>query len=238
MKRSIVFAALMLAACASPPDDGTPVFVEAEAAGADACARPSASGGYVFWIEPPAVPPGASLVLQPWYTPQPGVLSPVEASCLEGVEITGPANLAEDGRTVVIDPEAEGGQAILVGGRIGDDQVSGRILVYQEETQPLVGTWSQSEEACEEATPVRELIFHPDGTFSLTWTPFEVYKDYWGTYTFDAGTLALTPEGGNHIPKDAALKGEASIDSDTLLLSPSVFGSPSNGMVCGAPFER
>ena len=54
------------------------------------------------------------------------------------------------------------------------------------------------------ALAIRELIFDPDGSFAVTWVPFESYKDYWGTYTFDLsqGTLELTVTGGNTIPPD------------------------------------
>jgi hypothetical protein len=48
------------------------------------------------------------------------------------------------------------------------------------------------------------MIFEADGTFTVTWFPFEVYKDYWGTYTFglEQGTLTLTIDTGNYIPEE------------------------------------
>ncbi len=239
-KSALVIAAVLLAACANPPEER--VVLPGSFADGDpvSCAPPSSFGGFLFWMEPPALPPGASLVLQPWFTPQPGVMEPVPAACLEGVAISGPGALGQDGRTVVVDAEAAPGEAIQVQGRVGEATLSGRILVYQEDVQPLVGTWSQLEEACEGSVPVRELIFHPDGTFSLTWTPFEVYKDYWGTYAFDAATsfLRLDATGGNHIPVDAELAGDVRIDTDQLTLPRSLFGSPATGKACGAPFQR
>lgn len=245
MKKSgLCILALFLAACANPPEDRGPLPDAVTGKLPDSppvsCAPPSSFGGFLFWMEPPAVPAGASLVLQPWFTPQPGVMEPVPAVCLEGVAISGPAALGEDGRTVVVDAEAAPGATIQVQGRVGEATLSGRILVYQAEAQPLVGTWSQPEDACEGAETVRELIFHPDGTFSLTWRPFEVYKDYWGTYEFDAATsfLRLVPEGGNHIPSDASLAGDVRIDSDALTLPRAIFGSPATGKSCTAPFQR
>ncbi|MFN7165003.1 MAG: hypothetical protein ACK4P2_09325, partial [Hyphomonas sp.] len=88
------------------------------------------------------------------------------------------------------------------------------------------------------AEPVRELIFHPDGTFSLTWTPFEIYKDYWGAYTFEDGRLHLSPEDGNHIPADAAFAGTAEVAGGALRLAPGLFGSPRQGVACAEPFSR
>ena len=241
MKKSgLCLGALLLAGCANPPEERaalSPPETEAEPVN---CAQPSSFGGFLFWMEPPAVPPGASLTLQPWFTTRPGAIEPVPAACLEKVVLSGPATLEADGRTVTINADAAPGAAVQVEGRVGEASLTGRILVYLEEAQPLVGRWSQPEEACaqEGAEPVRELIFHPDGAFSLTWTPFEIYKDYWGTYTFEGGVLTLIPDGGNHIPSDASFSGKVALDSGTLQLPPTLFGAPVRGAACAAPFRR
>ena len=57
-----------------------------------------------------------------------------------------------------------------------------------------------------EVVPVRaiqELLFEADGTFSVTWTPFELYRDYWGKYEYEleTGGLSLQVEGGNYTPR-------------------------------------
>jgi hypothetical protein len=241
MKKSgLCLAALLLSACANPPDERAALPPpETETAAVD-CAPPSSFGGYLFWMERPAVAPGASLSLKPWFTTQPGVMLPVPAACLEDVVLSGPATLEADGRTVTINADAGPGAAVQVEGKVGEASLSGRILVYVEEAQPLVGRWSQPEEACamEGAEPVRELIFQPDGTFSLTWTPFEIYRDYWGTYTFAEGMLTLIPEGGNHVPPDAGFSGAVELGSGTLNLPTALFGAPARGKACAAPFQR
>jgi hypothetical protein len=167
-------------------------------------------------------------------------VEPVPAACLEEVVLSGPATLQADGRTVTINADAAPGAVVQVEGKVGEAGLSGRILVYLEEAQPLVGRWSQPEEACanEGAEPVRELIFRPDGTFSLTWTPFEIYRDYWGTYTFTDGLLTLIPEGGNRIPPDAGFSGRVELGSGTLRLPTALFGAPVQGVACAAPFQR
>jgi hypothetical protein len=167
-------------------------------------------------------------------------VEPVPAACLEEVVLSGPATLEADGRTVTINADAAPGAVVQVEGKVGEAGLSGRILVYLEEAQPLAGRWSQPEEACanEGAEPVRELIFRPDGTFSLTWTPFEIYRDYWGTYTFEEGMLTLIPEGGNHIPPDAGFSGPVELGSSTLRLPTALFGAPVKGVACAAPFQR
>jgi len=241
MKKSgLCLAALLLSACASPPEErAAPLAPDTETPPVD-CAPPSSFGGYLFWMEPPALAPGASLSLTPRFTTHPGSVEPVPAACLEEVVLSGPATLEADGRTVTINADAAPGAVVQVEGKVGEAGLSGRILVYLEEAQPLAGRWSQPEEACakEGAEPVRELIFHPDETFSLTWTPFEIYRDYWGTYTFADGLLTLIPEDGNHIPPDAGFSGEVELSSGTLHLPTALFGAPVQGVACAAPFQR
>ena len=55
---------------------------------------------------------------------------------------------------------------------------------------------------------INELVLQKDGKFNFTAYPFEVYKDYWGTYRIDKKShrLHFTIEGGNNIPKDAKLE--------------------------------
>lgn len=241
-KPGLCLAGLLLAACASPPEErAAPAATPLDAPlAAEGCAPPSEFGGYIFWLEPPAVLPGTRVILQPWFTRRPGMVEPVPAACLEGVAVTGPARLGPGGLTILIDEDAASGAAIQVQGRVGEASLSGRMLVYLEEALPLVGRWAQPEAACAAAgaEPVRELIFHPDGTFSLTWTPFEIYKDYWGSYAFEDGRLQLSTEGGNHIPADAAFAGPADLSGGVLRLAPGLLGSPRQGAACAEPFSR
>jgi hypothetical protein len=80
-----------------------------------------------------------------------------------------------------------------------------RVHVYTPEARPLVGLWREtariacgagSETAPE--TKIGELRFGADGTFSVTWHPFEIFVDYWGTYEADreTGELTLTVTSG------------------------------------------
>lgn len=227
-----------LAACATPPEAevGKAGIVETEPP--PDCRPPAPYGGYLFWMEDPSVALGSSVSLFPWFTPQPGVMEAVPEGCLRIDEVAGPGKLLEDGRTVLISADAASGEAVAVRGHIGEAKISGRIIVYEPAAMPLVGTWSQSAAECAGTEPLRELIFKGDGTFSATWTPFEVYKDYWGTYTFDEGQLTLVPDGGNHVPGDAILSGAVILDGDRLDPGPGFFGSPPAGTRCDAPFRR
>ncbi len=229
---------VFLAACATPREAKPEISGIAEAAPPPDCTPSAPYGGYLFWMDSPSVPPGSSVRLTPWFTPQPGVMESVPEGCFTADEVDGPGQLLEDGRTVRIAADASSGSVVVVRGRIGDAGISGRIIVYAPQAMPLVGTWSQSGADCGSAEPLRELVFKGDGTFSATWTPFEAYKDYWGTYTYDQGLLSLTPSGGNHIPADAGLSGPAGLSGDTLDPGPGFFGSPVRGVLCEAPFRR
>src|SRR5262249_47999177 len=79
----------------------------------------------------------------------------------------------------------------------------------------FVGTWHQFEADCPGAAPVRELIFKADGHYSVTWTPFETYQDYWGDWRYDVRThvLTLTVAYGNYVPPDLVLSGVVSADA-------------------------
>lgn len=94
-------------------------------------------------------------------------------------------------------------------------------------------------------TPIEELVFEADSTFSVTWTPFEVYRDYWGTYSYDleTGSLEIRVDSGNYVPEDVRCRDcTFSIDEKLLSLDGLWFGSPRRGQersdVCGHRFER
>ena len=70
------------------------------------------------------------------------------------------------------------------------------------ENNSLYGAWNEIG-----SKAINELVLQEDGKFNFTAYPFEVYKDYWGTYSVDQKRhlLNFTIEGGNNVPKDAKL---------------------------------
>jgi hypothetical protein len=85
------------------------------------------------------------------------------------------------------------------------------VQVYTRALDPLVGIWRETAQldcsAGEELAPrlpIEELFLDAFGSFSVTWIPFEVYTDYWGTYRYDLGSRTITfeVEGGNYVPDD------------------------------------
>jgi hypothetical protein len=104
----------------------------------------------------------------------------------------------------------------------GRQVVETEVHAFTPEANPLVGYWLEvAQHPCDAGSeiipdlPKEELVLAADGTFAVTWTPFESYVDYWGTYTFDLeeGTLDLAVTGGNDAPTDIDGRGRFAIDA-------------------------
>lgn len=102
---------------------------------------------------------------------------------------------------------------------------------------PLVGRWRQPE-TC--AAPVRELVFQADGMFTVTYFPFETYRDYWGHWRRGPHDgLTLIVEGrNNNGPRDATLTGHVAIEDNMLRLEGIDLGAPPGQPSCTEPFTR
>jgi hypothetical protein len=181
------------------------------------------------------------------------VFEPVEAKVTWSVQPTEGATIDPQTGLLTIDPSVASGAVFTVSADVenGRRVVSGEVHVYTPEANPLVGLWREEVQfACgsgEEIVPeerIGELEFEADGTFSVTWHPFEIYHDYWGTYSYDleAGTLDLVASGGNYIPTDLVGTGSFVIDEEgRLILSEIWLGSPrgqENQFNCGHRFAR
>ena len=199
--------------------------------------------------------PGESTTLRPMLYQGPGILAGDNA-CVRDLQII-PQGDATDGDYVLSQAEdgavsfalkesaAPGGSFILKA-RYGKEQaIQDFITVYDTDRFPLQGIWSQDRSQCGRRA-IGELEISK-ARFSVTWQPFETYKDYWGTYDFEpaeegasAGRLSLRIEGGNYIPDGAeSLTLEVSVDGDTLVVSEGSFGGEGYGArTCEAPFTR
>jgi len=91
-----------------------------------------------------------------------------------------------------------------------------------------------------------ELLFNA-GSLNVTWTPFETYVDYWGSYQVTpgllpgTGTLHLQVDGGNYVPVDIDPDGHYTICNDTLVLEDMWLGTYMSAIVppgCGHRFRR
>lgn len=148
---------------------------------------------------------------------------------------------APSGSRFTVRAEVEGGRHV----------VQTEVHVFTPQSSPLVGYWQeQTQLPCDGRAelvpplPIEELVFAADGTFAVTWTPFESYVDYWGTYTVDLtqGTLDLLVTGGNDIPTDFDGQGRVALAAEgELLLTELWLGTPrseSGPPHCGHRFVR
>jgi hypothetical protein len=102
-----------------------------------------------------------------------------------------------------------------------------KVYIYTPDTHPLIGTWEQKAEiTCDTGEtktpkqPIRELDFHADGTFSVTWTPIETRIDYWGKYSYDRkkGRIKFTVEKDSYAPPDIDGEGSLQLKNGDLIL--------------------
>ncbi len=143
------------------------------------------------------------------------------------------------GTTVTVTADVESGRRVLMAD----------LEVYEPVAYDILGFWSEVQQlpcdggaAFEPEPIIGELVFQDTGEFSVTWQPFEVYYDYWGTFTYDEGTgaLVLTVEGGNYVPPDVDGEGTASVAGGQLMLEDMWLGvaqDPVTPVACGHVFE-
>lgn len=123
------------------------------------------------------------------------------------------------------------------------------VSVYTDEAMPQVGIWRErSVVSCDDDStmdpvdPIQEIVFWADGTYSVTWQPFEIYRDYMGSAVFDSvdDSVSLTVSGGNIVP--ASFDGEGAFelfDVNTMRLNGVWLGSRNSPFVgCGHVLER
>jgi hypothetical protein len=122
--------------------------------------------------------------------------------------------------------------------------------VYTAEGNPFVGHWTEKAQLdCEAGAegdpgdPINELRFDASGDVWVTWYPFEVYYDWWGTWSFslEDGTIEMAPTGGNYVPDDVDGVGTFTIDGNSLILKDIWLGSYQGEETppgCGHRFER
>ena len=249
LEKSILPAILLLlSACASDPgiaEEPTASPMEASLSG-EACPLPE-GGGFLYWMDPPSIEFGESVTLDPMFTPSPWAFERLPAGCVgelsvhpEGaVEFT----RLEDGTPVatVTDQAENGGVITIRTVYAGEEPITATLSAYDPSTNPLVGIWEQiAYEGCPAGSRILELNFRADGTFSVTWTPFEGYRDYWGSYGFEqeTGLLTLEIDGGNHIPEDVNVEEVGFLEGKMYLKNDGSFGSNRQGNACDMGFEK
>jgi hypothetical protein len=178
---------------------------------------------------------------------------PVEAAATWSVEPAEGASINPSTGAFSVDPDTPAGSVFTVSADVenGRRVVSIEVHVFTPQANPFVASmWREEAQfACdtgEEVIPeelIGELDLRADGKFSVTWMPFEIYRDYWGTYEYDLelGTLDLVATGGNYIPDDVDGSGLFSFDEQARLILTDIWlgsrheaSGPAN---CGHRFE-
>ncbi|MEO7177555.1 MAG: hypothetical protein ABIW83_01810 [Allosphingosinicella sp.] len=175
---------------------------------------------------------GATIRVTPKVDMSPAGTAELPLRCTSGWSVTGPATLSRDRTSIIIAPDAPVGATVTVGFRHVGKAVEASFKVVARDEVVLTGLWSQRGiEGCPGVEPVRELELRPENGFSVTFQPFETYQDYWGSYTFDPATkrIRLTVAGGNFVPPDLDLEGEAELVDGRLRLKGLFLGSHYGG---------
>lgn len=166
---------------------------------------------------------------------------PVPVAATWSVTPTAGAGIEPATGLLTIDPATASGRVFTVRADVegGRRVVTAEVHVYTPGANPLVGVWAEVAQlpcggGAEVApdVPIAELVFAADGTFAVTWRPFESYVDYWGTYAFDLerGTLDLVVTGGNDVPPDVDGQGRFGLDATgQLVLRELWLGTPAGG---------
>jgi len=214
---------LALTGCAPKPQAATapPPLPDIE------CSRPGAHFAFVA-TDTTVYRQGAVVRVTPTVDISPAGTAELPLRCTAGWSVSGPATLSGDRRSITIAPDAPPGATVAIGFRHAGKPVEARFNVVARNEIVLTGRYTQrSLEACTAHEPVRELEFRPENRFSVTFLPFETYRDYWGTYAWasDTGRLRLTVEGGNFVPSNLDLEGEAALKDGRLRLKDVFLGS-------------
>ncbi len=153
----------------------------------------------------------------------------VPLKCFSQWSSSDPAvTVAPERRRIVIGPDATPGRDVEIAGTLGSRTVRTRFRIAPAEGRD----------------PLRELRFNSDGRFAVTFVPFEVRQDYWGSVEFDpvAGRIGFVVERGNAVPADLMLKGRAQVEGDDRLAMDGVYfggleaGPPAGG--CRYVFQK
>ena len=134
------------------------------------------------------------------------------AACTSDWKLSDPkmATLAADRRSLTIAPDAAPGGVLTLSYRADGEPVSVTLRIVARDAIALNGRYRSTQIDDCDGAEIGELEFG-DTDFSLTFRPFERYRDYWGRYAFDAatGALVLTITGGNTKMGVTELRGRA-----------------------------
>lgn len=219
---------LMLAAPAEPPAPTAPADPD------DRCGREPWVHHYLE-ISPTLARQGTTIALRPKQARGPAMPSePLD--CTSDWQVSDPAlaSISDDRLSLRIAEDARPGAELIVSYLGGGKPVRRSIRIVGKDEKVLTGIRGQrSVETCTLPGNVGEIEFTDKGQFSVTFQPFETYRDYWGTYEFDpaTGAVAMKVEGGNYQPPGLDLEGMARFADDGALVLEDVYLGMPGGML-------
>lgn len=182
------------------------------------------------------------------------VFTPVKARVSWSIEPAHGAAIDAESGLLTIDNTVVHGSQYKVTANIenGRKLLEKTIFIFTEEANPFAaGAWREiAQISCQDGSefePVErigEVTFNAAGKIYVTWHPFEVYHDYWGTYSYDLAleTFDFSVEDGNYIPADMDTSGYFEIDSNGDLIMRDIWlGSPRDNpaeRACGHRLSR
>lgn len=169
----------------------------------------------------------------------------IPSGCDVRWSVTGSATISNSGLLAVA-RDASPGAMVLVSAQVDTLVARLNVQVVDPSPNPLAATWSQTAPStCARGYQsgdaiVRELVFRRGKTFSVTRTPFESYRDYWGTYTYDVptGQLTLTVENGNSLPGFQTAAMTALVVNGELTIHGPALSAGSGAPGCRTVFRR
>jgi len=201
-----------------------------------------------IFLDPAIARQGADLTIRILEPPGPFGSRPIPRELLTGWKAVpdGEVSLSHDGATLSVLPSATPGATVEISASFcGRREISRTLRIVGKDEPVLTGLWREQGKQCEGETPgdiVRELEFRDTGYFSVTYTPFEAYRDFWGQFAFNPsdGQLTMTITGGNKVPSQARLSGKATLRPDGALVLEQVFLSEPRtvGGVCTYTFGK
>jgi hypothetical protein len=227
-------AALFLAACAQTAEQSA----DAQKAASQPIVtdHPSCNAHPAIFVSPRIARQGATLKL---VVEEPvGAYAPrdIPAELVTGwtASPAGQVSLAADGSALTVASNAKAGTDVTLSAKFCGKPITRTIRIVGKDEPVLTGMWRQEQLNCTGETPsepVRELDIKDNGEFSITYAPFESYRDFWGTTDVNiaAGTLAFNVTGGNRVPEGAKLSGKARLTADGKLSLDGFFLSQPTG---------
>lgn len=210
------------------------------------------TGRLLFWFDDRDVQAGELLASQPALVRAPHDFVVVPAACIGGWRLSPGAPAAMDAVSGIgmVAQDAKDGTTFTLIAQVGAQTVQGKMRVVDPVKHPLRGLWRQTREiACGTGAqrvppqPLHELRFRSNGNFSATWTPFESYIDYEGSFIYDpaSGILNLAVTGGNNLPVDRKIVARTRLDAGGRLIVSVLPGgsrNPTDAGVCEMIFVR